>query len=137
MKQQNVANYAKIRYFEWIKWWIETELKFFVFENYLNVYNVFIAAKDVKIYCSGVNNFNLLAFGHNILLKNYVINKLLTLLMVSISYWKVNSNTLDSIGIPIPFQGIGMELGLKFKNPVELELKSVELEWNWDWSQWS
>jgi hypothetical protein len=32
---------------------------------------------------------------------------------------------LDSIGIPISFQGIGMELGLKFKNP-------VELEWNWN-----
>ncbi len=59
------------------------ELKFYVFENYLNRYNVLIAAKDVKTYCFGINNFNLLAFGHNLqtkykLLKNYVINKLLT-----------------------------------------------------------
>ncbi len=55
----------------------------------------------------------------------------------SISYWKVSSNTLDSIGIPIPFQRIGikipkisgigiqvieigMELELKFENSVEL-----------------
>jgi hypothetical protein len=32
---------------------------------------------------------------------------------------------LDSIGIPIPFQGIGMEFELKFH-------KSVELEMNWN-----
>jgi hypothetical protein len=37
-----------------------------LFENYLNRYNVLIAIKDVKTYCFGINNFNLLAFGHNI-----------------------------------------------------------------------
>ncbi len=42
------------------------ELKFDVFENYLNRYNVLIATKDVKKYCFGINNFNLLAFGHNL-----------------------------------------------------------------------
>ncbi len=53
------------------------ELKFYMFfENYLNRYNVLIATKDVKKYCFGINNFNLLAFGHNLqtkykLLKNY------------------------------------------------------------------
>ncbi len=51
MKQQNVANYAKIRYFEWIKLWIKTELKFYMFfESYKNWYNVLIATIFIVLH---------------------------------------------------------------------------------------
>ncbi len=38
----------------------------YVFENYLNIYNVLIVTKDDKTDGFGINYFNNFGFGHNL-----------------------------------------------------------------------